>query len=78
MYFLKLRYTICLGGRDIVENISQRHQKGRKWAIFSGVLCHSAQKLTCSQLSLPHKQTGPVRTTRRSDTRAARRRPRNK
>jgi len=44
MYFLKLRYTICLGGRDVVENISQRYQKGRKWAIFSGVLCHSPQK----------------------------------
>ena len=28
----------------MVENISQRDQKGRKWAIFSGVLCHSPQK----------------------------------
>jgi len=27
-----------------VENISERDQKGRKWAIFSGVLCHSSQK----------------------------------
>ena len=39
-----LEVQICLGWSDIVENISQCDQKGRKWAIFSGVLRHSSQK----------------------------------
>ena len=30
--------------RDVVENISQHDQKGRKWAIFSGMLCYSPKK----------------------------------